>query len=92
MLRIIVFTEFRFHQKQQIADAIVISSGICKWKWLMTTVVVLSLGAMAFAKSAKLEGQIKTHNGDSLVIQTSSSPTVTVLLEDGTRSRRSTES
>ena len=62
-----------------------ISSGTRKCKWLMTAVVILNLGALAFAKSAKLDGQIKTHDGDTMVVQTSSSPSVTVLLKDKTQ-------
>lgn len=62
-----------------------ISSGMRKWKWLVTTVLVLNLGVMAFAKSAKLEGQIKSHEGDTMVVQTSGSPNVTVLLKDKTQ-------
>ena len=62
-----------------------ITSGIRKQKLLMTIVVVLTLGAMAFAKSAKLEGQIKSYDGDKMIVQTSTSPSVTVLLKDKTQ-------
>lgn len=62
-----------------------IISGIQKWKLLMAMTAVLTLGAMAFAKTAKLEGQIKTHDGDTMIIQTSSSPEVTVLLKEKTQ-------
>jgi len=62
----------------------VITSGIRKQKLLMTILAVLTLGAMAFAKSAKLEGQIKSYDGDKMIVQTSTSPSVTVLLKDKT--------
>ena len=62
-----------------------ITSGIRKQKLLMTIVAVLTLGAMAFAKSAKLEGQIKSYDGDKMIVQTSTSPSVTVLLKDKTQ-------
>ena len=64
-----------------------ITSGIRKQKLLMTIVAVLTLGAMAFAKSAKLEGQIKSYDGDKVIVQTSTSPSVTVLLKDKTQVR-----
>src|SRR5215469_3044635 len=51
----------------------------------MMFVIVLVLETMAFAKTAKVDGQIKTKNGDTMIIQTSSSPNVVVLLKDNTR-------
>jgi len=63
----------------------VMMNGIRKWTSFATMFVVVTLGTMAFAKSAKLEGQIKTHDGDTMMIQTSSSPSVTVLMNDKTK-------
>ena len=63
----------------------VIRSGSSKWKWFLTIFMVFNLGAMAFAKAAKVEGQIKIHDGDTMIIQTSSSPNVTVVLKEKTQ-------
>jgi outer membrane protein OmpA-like peptidoglycan-associated protein len=57
-----------------------------KWKSVITVMVlVLALGSMALAETARAEGQIKTHDGDTMIIQTSSSPSVTVLLNETTQ-------
>lgn len=65
-----------------------IISAIRKWTSFVTVfVIVLTLGTMAFAKTAKVEGQIKTKDGDTMMIQTSSSPNVVVLLKDNTQIR-----
>ena len=65
-----------------------IISGIRKWTLLMRTcVVILAFGTIAFAKTAKVEGLIKSRQGDAMMIQTSSSPNVTVLLNEKTRIR-----
>ena len=54
-------------------------------------VVALTLGLIAFfsstvaAQSAKMEGIIKGRNGDTLILQSSSSPNLVVLLTDSTQ-------
>ena len=65
-----------------------IISGSRKWTSLMRTcVVILAFGTIAFAKTAKVEGLIKSRQGDAMMIQTSSSSTVTVLLNEKTQIR-----
>ena len=41
--------------------------------------------AIVAAQSAKIEGLIKSRNGDTMIVQTSSSPSVSVLLTDNTQ-------
>jgi len=66
----------------------VITSWIRKWRSITTTfVVILTFGTIAFAKTAKVEGLIKSKQGESMMIQTSSSPNITVVLNDRTRIR-----
>ena len=70
-----------------------IISGIRKWTLLMRTcVVILAFGTIAFAKTAKVEGLIKSRQGDAMMIQTSSSPTVTVLLNREDSDQRASRS
>ena len=63
-----------------------IISGIRKWMLLMTTfVVILTFGTSVFAKTAKVEGLVKSKQDDAITIQTASSSNVTVHLSDRTR-------
>ena len=63
-----------------------IHRSIRKWTLSLTTfVVILTCGTFAFAKTAKVEGLVKSKRGDTLTIQTASSSKVTVQLSDRTQ-------
>jgi len=64
----------------------VIISAVRKWTSFATMfVIIFALATVAFAKTAKVEGQIKTRDGDTMIIQTSSSPSVAVQLKEKTQ-------
>lgn len=42
------------------------------------------LSPIVAAQTGKVEGLVKARNGDTMIVQTSSSPDVTVLLTDST--------
>ena len=63
-----------------------IHRSIRKWTLSLTTfVVILTCGTFAFAKTAKVEGLVKSKRGDTITIQTASSSKVTVQLSDRTQ-------
>jgi OmpA-OmpF porin, OOP family len=60
---------------------------VCRIAYLVTLSLVglALLSPIVAAQAVKVEGLIKARNGDTMVVQTSSSPNVTVLLTDSTQ-------
>ena len=57
--------------------------GKIKWSVAVLT-IYLVLASTASADTSKVQGMIKTRNGDTMTLQTTNSPDVTVLLNDNT--------
>lgn len=51
----------------------------------LSAMAIVLLSAAAAAQSVKVDGLIKARNGDTVILQTSDSPNVTVLLTDSTK-------
>jgi len=52
---------------------------------MLSLIGLALLGSLVAAQSVKIEGVIKARSGDSMTLQTSSSPNLTVLLDDNTQ-------